>query len=75
MEKDAPKRIDYDRLVPERLPEMSQYRLRGTIRWADYNYWVKNESIMSDYTFDILVEEYRKRYPEDTKFLDEIGMW
>ena len=68
-------KIDYDRLVPERLPEMSQHRLRGTIRWADYNYWVKNESIMSDYTFDILVEEYRKRYPEDTEFLDQIGMW
>jgi len=67
--------INYDELVPERLKKMSQHRLRGTIRWADYCYWVKDESIMSDYTFDILVNEYKKRYPEDKEFLDQIGMW
>ena len=68
-------KINYDELVPQRLQEMSQHRLRGTIRWADYNYWVKNDSIMSDYTFDLLVREYKKRYPEDEEFLNEIGMW
>ena len=68
-------KINYDELVPQRLQEMSQYRLRGTIRWADYNYWVKDNSIMSDYTFDLLVREYKKRYPEDEEFLNEIGMW
>ena len=68
-------KINYDILVPQRLHEMSQYRLRGTIRWADYNYWVLDQSIMSDYTFDLMVEEYKKKYPEDTEFLDQIGMW
>lgn len=68
-------KIDYDRLVPQRIENMSQQRLRGTIRWADYCYWVKDESIMSDHTFDILVKEYKKRYPEDKEFLDQIGMW
>jgi NAD-dependent DNA ligase len=68
-------KINYDELVPQRLQEMSQHRLRGTIRWADYNYWVKDNSIMSDYTFDLLVREYKKRYPEDEDFLNEIGMW
>lgn len=68
-------KIDYDALVPQRLHEMSQHRLRGTIRWADYCYWVKSESIMSDYTFDLMVREYEKRYPEDKEFLDQIGMW
>lgn len=68
-------KINYDELVPQRLPEMSQHRLRGLINWADYNYWVKDESIMSDYTFDLLVREYKKRYPEDEEFLNKIGMW
>ena len=68
-------KIDYDTLVPQRLHNMSQYRLRGTIRWADYNYWVLNQTIMSDYTFDLMVEEYKRKYPEDTEFLDQIGMW
>ena len=68
-------KINYDELVPQRLHEMSQHRLRGTIRWADYNYWVKDTSIMSDYTFDLLVKEYKKRYPEDEEFLNKIGMW
>lgn len=68
-------KIDYDSLVPKKLSEMSQNRLRGTIRWADYCYWVKDESIMSDYTFDILVKEYKEKYPEDKEFLDQIGMW
>jgi len=67
--------IDYDNLIPQKLETMSQYRLRGTIRWADYCYWVKDESIMSDYTFDILVNEYKKRYPEDKEFIEQIGMW
>jgi NAD-dependent DNA ligase len=68
-------KINYDELVPQRLQEMSQHRLRGTIRWADYNYWVKDNSIMSDYTFDLLVREYKRRYPEDEEFLNQIGMW
>jgi NAD-dependent DNA ligase len=68
-------KINYDELVPQRLQEMSQHRLRGTIRWADYNYWVKDNSIMSDYTFDLLVREYKRRYPGDEEFLNQIGMW
>jgi NAD-dependent DNA ligase len=68
-------KIDYDSLVPQKLENMSQHILRGTIRWADYCYWVKDESIMSDHTFDILVNEYQKRYPEDKEFIEQIGMW
>jgi len=45
------------------------------INWADYCYWVKDESIMSDITFDTLVNEYKSRYPEDEEFLEKIGMW
>lgn len=71
----ATDKIDYDTLVPQRINEMSQHRLRGTIRWADYNYWVRDKSIMSDYTFDLMVREYQKRFPEDKEFLDQIGMW
>lgn len=68
-------KIDYDNIVPKRLETVSQYALRALIRWADYCYWVKDESIMSDYTFDLLVREYKKKYKEDKEFLDQIGMW
>lgn len=68
-------KIDYDNIVPKRLETVSQYALRALIRWADYCYWVKDESIMSDYTFDSLVREYKRRYSEDKQFLEQIGMW
>lgn len=66
---------NYDEIVPKRLNSASQHALRALITWADYNYWVKDTNIMSDYTFDLLIREYRSRYPEDEKFLNKIGMW
>lgn len=69
------KKIDYDTIVPERINKVSQHAIRALIRWADYCYWVKDESIMSDYTFDFLVKEYKERFSEDKEFLDQIGMW
>lgn len=66
---------DYDNLVPKRLKEASDAKLRALIVWADYCYWVKNEPIMRDTTFDLLVREYEARQPEDRTFLDKIGMW
>ena len=67
--------VDYDTIVPKKIDKVSQHAIRALIRWADYCYWVKDESIMSDYTFDILVNTYKERYPEDKEFLDQIGMW
>ena len=68
-------KINYDEVVPKRIDKASQHAIRALINWADYCYWVKDESIMSDCTFDILVNEYKKRYPEDKEFLNQIGMW
>lgn len=65
----------YDQWVPRRLKEASDAKLRCLITWADYSYWVKHESIMSDYTFDMLVREYEARRPDDKEFLDKVGMW
>lgn len=67
--------IEYDKAIRNRYKQASQYMLRATIRWADYNYWVLDKQIMTDETFDLLVEEYKKKYSEDTHFLDQIGMW
>jgi hypothetical protein len=71
----APEPEGYDQWVPRRLKEASDTKLRCLIVWADYCYWVKNDSIMSDFTFDLLVREYTCRCPDDTDFLDKIGMW
>lgn len=68
-------KVNYDEIVPKKLQSASQHALRALITWADYNYWVKDSSIMSDYTFDLLVREYQRRYPEDQNFLNKIGMW
>jgi hypothetical protein len=65
----------YDQWVPRRLKEASDTKIRCLITWADYCYWVKNDSIMSDYTFDLLVREYEARRPDDREFLDKVGMW
>jgi len=68
-------KINYDEIVPKRINKASQHAMRALINWADYCYWVKDESIMSDITFDTLVNEYKSRYPEDEEFLEKIGMW
>lgn len=68
-------KVNYDEIVPKRIAKASKYAIRALINWADYCYWVKDENIMSDHTFDTLVNEYKKRYPEDKQFLDKIGMW
>lgn len=67
--------IDYDKIVLKKIDKVSQHAIRALIRWADYCYWVKDESIMKDRTFDFLVKEYKSRYPEDKEFLNQIGMW
>lgn len=67
--------VDYDTIVPKKINKASQQAIRSLIRWADYCYWVKDESIMKDGTFDFLVKEYKSRYPEDKEFLNQIGMW
>ena len=67
--------VDYDTIVPKKIDKASQQAIRALIRWADYCYWVKDESIMKDNTFDMLVKEYSNRYPEDKEFLEQIGMW
>jgi NAD-dependent DNA ligase len=69
------KKINFDELVPKKIEKASKEALRALINWADYCYWVKDESIMSDYLFDSLIIEYKKRYPEDEKFLNKLGMW
>jgi len=66
---------DYDYLVPLRLKDASDTKIRCLITWADYCYWVKDKPIMKDHTFDLLVREYEKRLPDDRAFLDKIGMW
>lgn len=66
---------DYDKLVPEKLKDASDTKIRCLISWADYCYWVKNTPIMHDYTFDMLVREYQKRCPDDQDFLNKLGMW
>lgn len=68
-------RVDYDHWVPIRLAAASEAKLRCLITHADYWYWVKNESIMHDHTFDMLVREYTRRRPDDVEFLEKIGMW
>jgi hypothetical protein len=69
------KAVDYDKLVPLRLKEASDAKIRLLIVWADYCYWVKNTPIMHDYTFDALVREYQDRRPDDVEFIDRLGMW
>lgn len=66
---------DYDVLISRGLKDCSDSVLRFTITWADYRYWVKQDPMVSDVTFDLMVREYQSRRPDDVDFLDKIGMW
>jgi DNA ligase (NAD+) len=52
--------------------EMSVDELEKLVRYHNNLYFVKNDSEITDYQFDKLVEELKKRKP-DSKVLEEIG--